>query len=362
MADLSRMRILLKNIYRALPLAEKQKVYLRYLVKKRLLREIPAEGSVNIYKEKRLPRQTMADFKASAVIPNYNYARYLRERVDSILLQTYPVSEILILDDCSTDDSMQVISELQKEIRHIPLRVIVNETNSGNVFNQWEKGLREAACPFVWICEADDSCSPNFLDPIMAPMADEAVILSYCESLTIDEGNRILMNDLREWIDIFKAGHWDQSFINDGPAEVSQYLCVNNTIANVSSVVFRKLDDPAWYQELFSAARQFRLAGDWYFYVRILERGKLAYQAASLNYHRMHSQGVTLTMKREQEYREICQIQDYIGSRHELSPETRQKVRARRASVAQRLLGQTEQLGPENPVLAQTESVDKINN
>ena len=50
--------------------------------------------------------------KVSAIIPNYNYAKYLKRRVDSIVNQTYPIHELIILDDCSTDNSDEVIKEI----------------------------------------------------------------------------------------------------------------------------------------------------------------------------------------------------------------------------------------------------------
>ena len=52
--------------------------------------------------------------KVSVVIPNYNYENYIEERIDSILMQTYPIHELIILDDCSTDNSVNKIEEIIK--------------------------------------------------------------------------------------------------------------------------------------------------------------------------------------------------------------------------------------------------------
>ena len=53
----------------------------------------------------------------SVIIPNYNYARFLKQRIDSVLNQTHRNLEVIILDDCSTDQSKEVIEAYRKEKR-----------------------------------------------------------------------------------------------------------------------------------------------------------------------------------------------------------------------------------------------------
>lgn len=74
----------------------------------------------------------------SVIIPNYNHARYLPERMESILGQTYKNIEVIILDDCSTDNSRNVI-EQYKGFPQVS-QVVYNKENSGRVFRQWKKG------------------------------------------------------------------------------------------------------------------------------------------------------------------------------------------------------------------------------
>ena len=49
--------------------------------------------------------------KVSVIIPNYNYAKYIGKRIDSILRQTYPIYELIVLDDYSTDNSVKIIEK-----------------------------------------------------------------------------------------------------------------------------------------------------------------------------------------------------------------------------------------------------------
>ena len=65
----------------------------------------------------------------SAVVPNYNYARYMPERLGSIFAQTHPVREVIVLDDCSTDDSLEVIPHVAAAAG-ARVRLVPNESNS----------------------------------------------------------------------------------------------------------------------------------------------------------------------------------------------------------------------------------------
>ena len=222
----------------------------------------------------------------SVVVPNYNYEHYIIERIDSILNQSYKISELIILDDCSKDNSVEVIKkkiqEIEKVYPSLPLKFIPNKKNSGNVFAQWKKCFEVASGDYLWICEADDSAHPKFLENVMKSFDNPDVILSYAESLTMDENNNLLMPNLREWIDIFHCDKWNKSYVKTGKEELESTLCINNTIANASSVVF-KLKEEIPYQEYLTEAQSFKLAGDWHFYAKVLEHGSVAYHHKSLN-------------------------------------------------------------------------------
>ena len=75
----------------------------------------------------------------SIIIPNYNHADYLEERIRSIFNQTYTNYEIIILDDRSTDNSIEIINKF-RDNSHIS-NIIINEENSGSPFKQWFKGI-----------------------------------------------------------------------------------------------------------------------------------------------------------------------------------------------------------------------------
>lgn len=103
--------------------------------------------------------------KISVIIPNYNHAKYLPECLESILSQSYKPDEILIIDDGSTDNSVEVIRELQKKAPQIVL--VRNEKNSGIHFT-FNKALRLVKNTLIAPFAADDFILPGFFEKAMA--------------------------------------------------------------------------------------------------------------------------------------------------------------------------------------------------
>lgn len=87
----------------------------------------------------------------SIIIPNYNHAKYLDERIESCINQTFQDFEIIILDDCSPDNSKEVIEKYRNHPK--VTNIIYNTTNSGSTFIQWNKGFEPAKGKYIWIGE-----------------------------------------------------------------------------------------------------------------------------------------------------------------------------------------------------------------
>lgn len=98
----------------------------------------------------------------SVIIPNYNYARFLEKRIESVLLQTCTDFEIILLDDASTDNSVFILNKYQTNA-HVSY-VDINSVNTGSPFAQWQKGIALSRGKYIWIAESDDLASPSFLE------------------------------------------------------------------------------------------------------------------------------------------------------------------------------------------------------
>src|SRR5580698_2020180 len=106
----------------------------------------------------------------SVIIPNYNHARFLRRRIDSVLSQTFQDFEVILLDDCSTDESRSILALYSADPR---VRIEFNETNSGSTFKQWNKGVRLARGKYVWIAESDDYADARLLERLVAVLDNQ---------------------------------------------------------------------------------------------------------------------------------------------------------------------------------------------
>ena len=103
--------------------------------------------------------------KVSVIVPNYNYEKYIKMRLNSIFNQTIKPYEIIFLDDNSKDNSLEIAKGLLEE-SGFDYKIITNKTNNG-CYNQWLKGIKEAKGDIVWIAEADDLCKDNFLEKLI---------------------------------------------------------------------------------------------------------------------------------------------------------------------------------------------------
>lgn len=223
--------------------------------------------------------------KVSVVIPNFNHARYLRRRVDSILTQTYQDFEVILLDDSSTDHSREIIASY---IDNPKVRIQYNSTNSGSVFKQWNKGVQMARGRYIWIAESDDWADPGFLAR-MAPILDEQpeVTFTSCRSWRIGENDEPL--GFGDWyFNQLDANHWTTDFVADGFEECQRFFVLSNPVPNASAVLFRK----EVYERVGGADERLRVCGDYKVWTAMALEGKIAYIAEPLNYFRTHSENV----------------------------------------------------------------------
>ena len=221
----------------------------------------------------------------SVIVPNYNHARFLSKRIDSVLQQTFQDWELILLDDCSTDDSRSILSRYAGDPR---VRIERNEANSGSTFKQWNKGVRLARGKYVWIAESDDYADPRLLERLVAVLeTDPAVTFAYCQSWRVSEDDqRIGFADF--YLDYLDAHRWKADFCVNGLEECQNYLVSSNTVPNASAVVFRR----DIYERVGGADEKMRMCGDWKLWAAMALQGKVAYLGEPLNYFRTHDTSV----------------------------------------------------------------------
>ena len=222
--------------------------------------------------------------KVSVIVPNYNHQAFLKERIDTILQQTYQDFELIILDDCSTDDSVSII-ESYRDNEHVT-HIVLNEHNSGSTFLQWDKGVSLARGEYIWIAESDDAAHPQFLSTLVEQLEKhpEAVV-AYAHSLLVNEKGETV-NDKRH------ARNDSAVIVYDSKKFTRWAMLSINELYNASMVVFRH----SIYNKIDKSFQQYHLVGDWKFWMGVCLQGSVIEVCQMLNYFRVHSNKVTFKM------------------------------------------------------------------
>ncbi|WP_297442907.1 glycoside hydrolase family 99-like domain-containing protein [Acidocella sp.] len=273
----------------------------------------------------------------SVAVLNYNYARHLPARLESIFAQTYPVSEVLLLDDASRDHSLTTARETAARAGR-SLTILENTTNQG-VFAQWRRAAEAATGEYIWLAEADDLAHPTLLARLAAALDQaSAPLLAFADSQAIDDTGAQVMPDYKSYY--FESGA--QALLADGlwPARdfAAHFLTRRNLIPNVSAVLWRRA---ALLKALEATPdlESWSLAGDWRLYLALLtgQTGEIAYVSAPLNIHRRHAGGITHQLSPADHIAEIARAQAFAAQALGLDQNSRKAQAADLARVAERL-------------------------
>jgi glycosyltransferase involved in cell wall biosynthesis len=238
----------------------------------------------------------------SVIIPNYNHSQFLEQRLKSVLDQKYQDIEIILLDDCSTDLSSEILNNYAShpKVSHL----ILNKKNSGSPFHQWKKGLELARGKYVWIAESDDYASPEFLRILIKEFEENPELgLCYCRSNRINEKDEEF--GILHWGEVINTGSWENNRYFEKGEYVANYLRFRNTIPNVSAVLFKK--DIFFISE---EVKNMKLCGDWLLYVNLAFKYPVSYVSKPLNYFRRYS--ASTTFKNTSLKKERLRIKEYF--------------------------------------------------
>ena len=177
----------------------------------------------------------------SIIIPMYNAEKYVGECLDSILAQTFDDYEVIIVDDCSTDNSRAIVeSYMPKFNRDVErLKLICSEVNSGGASVPRNKGLKFARGEYIMFVDSDDAITPTALEELYPTAKKFNADALYCEKYyEIPEGEKFTTdkNFLKE-----------RTFFNMGYDPISKPTIVSNDIVQrVQDFVSYKFSVTSW--------------------------------------------------------------------------------------------------------------------
>lgn len=122
----------------------------------------------------------------SVITPCYNGSKFIRETIDSVIAQTYPNWEMIIVDDGSKDNSADIVREyMQKE----PRIKLIQQPNGGSASAR-NNGIRNAVGQYIALLDADDLWLPQFLEKQIALIKEKDAICVCSSYSRIDEESK----------------------------------------------------------------------------------------------------------------------------------------------------------------------------
>lgn len=124
----------------------------------------------------------------SVIMPTYNAGKYLAGSIDSILGQTYQNLELLITDDCSDDDTRQILKDYAQKDQRV--KVAYLKENSGPAIAR-NRSIERARGRYIAFCDCDDRWMPEKLEKQIAHMTRKDCALSSSSYLICDDDNQV---------------------------------------------------------------------------------------------------------------------------------------------------------------------------
>jgi glycosyltransferase involved in cell wall biosynthesis len=211
----------------------------------------------------------------SVVVASYNHAEFLAQRMDSLINQTYRDIEILVIDDCSPDNSIEILRRYES---HPKVRLIIR-----------------ANC--------DDACDPRMIERLVAAMnRNPTAGVAFCRSLMIDEQDRVLGDDYVIREKSFRERCAGDTFI--GRDEMYKFLLHSCVIPNLSAALIRR----SCFDSAGALTSDYRACSDWDLFFRIANDFDFCYVAEPLNRFRQHSTTIRSATKGRITYDEFFRL------------------------------------------------------
>lgn len=249
----------------------------------------------------------------SVIVPNFNHADFLDQRILSIINQTYQDFELILLDDCSTDNSREVIEKYRTNL-HVS-NIIYNSKNSGSTFIQWQKGFDLSKGKYIWIAESDDYADKNFLKTLVDCLENNPkAVLAFSGINYVNKSGTIIKRTRGEKTEIhYFPGN---SFIHGG-------MLTGNMIANASAAVFSKKVLSSISKEYMS----YTTSGDRLFWIEIAKNGDVCKVNQHLDYFRQHAGEVSYSAVRTgRQIEESYRIYKYLCENYNLTEHEKNKI------------------------------------
>lgn len=236
----------------------------------------------------------------SIVFTSYNHKEFLRQAVDSLLAQTYRNFELIIIDDCSTDGSQQILLEYENVAN---VKLFLREKNSGSYVKASNFGAAQAKGKYLLFAQCDDFAEPEQIQQLMnAFNLHQTIGVSFCRSTLVNESGKVIGDDFSIRESSFRALCKTDTVITG--KQIRTFFSKSCVIPNLSAAVIKH----ELYLKSGGLSEQYLVAADWAFWLRLSELCDFYYTAKPLNNFRQHKTTIRSTIKIKKQIVEIYQL------------------------------------------------------
>ncbi|MCH5276502.1 MAG: glycosyltransferase [Desulfovibrionaceae bacterium] len=259
----------------------------------------------------------------SVIIPAYQHEAYIRECIESILAQTYPAIELILIDDASTDNTFRIAENMRERCEARFTRTIIMSKEKGCAAASCNMGITLARGEYIYLIASDDAALPHAVETLAAILdSDTHCVLAVGDNAFFNETSTTIGWD-REWHStsvehaVFRTfgdvlGLNADGHIRDNFGRYPELLW-NNHIPNGYLMRRSALLQAGGYNEKV-------LVEDWYMNLQLSKLGTMCYVPEVLFRYRWHSKN---TIKKYQSpraqyniYRQICKIEREYALAH----------------------------------------------
>lgn len=219
------------------------------------------------------------DKLVSVVVTSYNHAAFLPQRMESLLTQTYPNIEIIVVDDYSTDGSRAYLDQY-KTYPNVSLFFL--DSNKGYVYAS-NFGVTKAKGEYVIFAECDDFSHPDQIAALCLSLnMNDNVGVAFSESNLVDENGETLGSDFQKRSKAFQ-NYCQRDMLIQGEV-VQKFMLLTNLIPNMSAAMFKK----SMFTRIGGLSEKYKLSADLDFWVRMADVCDFYYLKRPLNNFRDH--------------------------------------------------------------------------
>ena len=219
--------------------------------------------------------------KVSVIIPMYNSELFIRKCLQSVMDQTYPELEILVIDDGSTDRGPQIC----REMSCLDDRICLHPQKNGGVSRARNQGLHMASGKYVFFLDSDDAIHPCLLQELVGQMEEQSAGLAFCGYRKLD--NRGLEKALEEETECAGPLQWESA--DKAAAEEWFHISHVQELTGIGGkMILKSLTGELWFDESLVNGE------DTLFLYQLVSRQiRIVRLSETWYYYRMHPQSAT---------------------------------------------------------------------